>query len=541
MRVLRTRSVFRVALVLSCLAILAVLGSQCALWAETQQTPAAIPSTDTLRLYGIGPTTLDPAASQETTSHTYVMHIFSGLVAFDRNLNLIPDIAENWTVETNVESTAYTFHLRQGVKFQDGTPVTAQDFKYSWERACSPETRSPTASTYLNDIVGAEDMLAGTAQSIRGVEVVDDLTLRVTIDEPKSYFLAKLTYPVAFVVDEANVASGGEWWREPNGTGPYRLKEWSSSDLLLLERNELYYREKAKTRYVAFLLWGGVPMQMYEKGEIDATGVSLYDLERVLDETNPLNAELHLFPEFSLTLFGFNIYEPPFDDPKVRQALCHALDRSRVVTQVLKDSVSPAYGVLPAGMPGYDPDLPGLEYDLVKARELLAEAGYPDGSGFPTVVFTVPGDGGYVPSWLVAVLYQWVENLHIDIEIRQIESDAYYPLLEREKDDFFMFAWVADYPDPQNFLEVLFRGGTAYNYGGYSNAAFDDLLSQAAVEQDNSLRLDLYRQAERMLVEDAACVPLWFGQNYVLVKPNVTGYFMSPLGIPLLAEVSVAD
>ncbi len=339
-------------------------------------------------------------------------------------------------------------------------------------------------------------MLAGTAQSIEGVEAVDDLTLRVTIDQPKSYFLAKLTYPVAFVVAAANVDSGGEWWRQPNGTGPYRLKEWAPSDLLLLERNEIYYREKARTKYVAFLLWGGAPMQMYEKGEIDATSVSLYDLERVLDETNPLNAELYLFSEFSLTFISFNLNEPPFDDLKVRQALCHSLDRSRVVTQVLKDSVAPAYGILPPGMPGYQEGFQGLEYDLDRARQLLTEAGYPDGAGFPQVLFTLPGDGGYVPSWLTAVPYQWVENLGIEIEIRQIESDAYYPLLDREKDNFFLFAWVADYPDPQNFLEVLFRSGMAYNHGGYGNEDFDDLLSEAAVEQDGSARLDLYRQAE---------------------------------------------
>jgi len=520
---------------------LVVLSASCLSWSDTQQTPAHIPDTDTLRLYGVGPTNLDPALSQETTSHTYVMQIFSGLVAFDKDLNLVPDIAENWTVETGEAWTIYTFHLRPGVRFHDGTQVTAQDFKYSWERACRPETRSPTASTYLNDIVGVEEMLAGTAQSIQGVVVVEDLTLRVTIDQPKSYFLAKLTYPVAFVIDEADVSEGADWWRQPNGTGPYTLNEWATGDLLLLERNELYYRQKAKTRYVAFLLWGGAPMQMYERGEIDATSVSLYNLERVLDETNPLNDQLQLFPEFSLTFISFNLYEPPFDDAKVRQALGHALNRNRVVTQVLKDSVAPAYGVLPPGMPGYDETFEGLDYDLEKARQLLGEAGYPDGSGFPTVVFTVPGDGGYVPSWLVAVLHQWVENLNVDIEIRQIESDSYYPLLDREKDDFFLFSWIADYPDPQDFLEVLFRSDTAYNYGGYSSPELDDLLSQAAVEHDDSVRLDLYRQGEQMLIEDAACVPLWFGQNYVLVKPNVTGYFVSPLGVPLLAGVSVQD
>ena len=540
MRSSSTRRAHPSVILLVVLASVLILSSSCAFWTASQSTDVTMPDRDVLRLYGTGPTTLDPAASQESTSHTYVVQMFSGLVTFDRNLNLVPDIAENWTVETSDEGTTYTFYLRQGVKFHDGTPVTAHDFKYSWERACRPETGSPTASTYLNDIAGAADVMAGAAQSIRGLQVLDDLTLRVTIDQPKSYFLAKLTYPVAFGVDESSVATGAEWWREPNGTGPYRLSGWDS-DLLLLERNELYYREKAVTRYVAFLLWGGVPMQMYEKGEIDAAAVSLWDLERVLDETNPLNDELQVFMEFSLAFIGFNMEEPPFDNLLVRQAFLHAIDIDRVVTNVLKDSVSPAYGVLPPGIPGYDETFGGLGYDLDRARQLLADAGYAGGAGFPTVVFTVPGDGGVVPPSLVAALYQWVENLNIDLEIRQIESDSYYPLIDHEKDDLFMSAWIADYPDPQNFLDVLFRSDTAHNYGRYANAAFDDLLSQAAVEQDHALRLEQYRQAEQLLIEEAACVPLWFGHNYVLAKPNVTGYYVNPLGVPLLAEVSVAD
>lgn len=523
------------------LAILVAFSSACVFLIDTDTDPVDIPDTDILRLYGTGPTTLDPALSQESGSHTYILQMFSGLVAFDRDMNLVADIAENWTIETNEQGTIYTFRIRQGVKFHDGTAVTAEDFKYSWERACRPETGSPTASTYLNDIVGVEEMLAGTAQSIDGVRVVDDFILQVTIDQPKSYFLAKLTYPVAFVVDETNVATSSNWWRQPNGTGPYKLNEWASDQLLLLERNDFYYGEKARTRYVAFLLLVGAPMQMYERGQIDATYVSLWDLERVLDETNPLNTELEVFPVFSLTFISFNMHEPPFDDPRVRQALCHALDRSRVVTQVLKDSVSPAYGVLPPGMPGYDETFEGLAYDLDRARQLLTEAGYPDGEGLPKLVVTLPGVGGNVPSSLTSVFYQWVENLNIEVEIRQIESEVYYQLLSREKDSMFMFGWIADYPDPQNFLEVLFRSGVSYNEGGYSNALFDDLLDQAALEEDSEARLSLYREAERMLIEDAGCVPLWFGRNYVLVKPNVTGYYMSPLGVPILAQVSVED
>ncbi len=518
------------------LVTLCFTSSSCFLWQPHQPSVTdiltSIPREDTLTLFDTGPLTLDPAISQEVSSQTYIIHLFSGLVAFDQDMNLIPDIAERW--DKSEDGGTYTFYLRQGVKFHHGKEITASDFKYSWERACRPETGSPTAATYLNDIVGAKEMLAGEAKEIEGIEVIDDYILQVTIDAPKAYFLAKLSYPVAFVVDEANVKSGKEWWRKPNGTGPFKLKEWIKGELILLERNELYYREKAKIGYIAFLLLGD-PMQMYERGEIDVTYVSTAYLERVMDETNPLHQELVEAPELSISYIAFNTTKPPFNNPKVRQAFCHAVNKERVVSQVLKNSVSQAEGILPPGMPGYSEEIQGLEYDLELARELITEAGV----NLSPLTFTFPGEGGYVPSWLTAILYQWEQNLGVEVEVRQLESDAYYYRLDEEKDEAFFFGWVADYPDPQNFLEILFHSQSVNNKGEYSNAEVDNLLEQAAVEQDSSIRFRLYQQAEQKIVSDAACLPLWFGRNYVLVKPYVKGYTLSPLGIPWLTNVSI--
>lgn len=511
--------------------------SACGLW-DGQDSPS-IPHKNTLTLVDAGPMTLDPAISQEVSSHSYIMQIFSGLVALDENMEPVGDIAERWDISDDGET--YTFHLRQDVSFHDGKKVTATDLKYSWERACHPETESPTAPTYLNDIVGVREMLAGETEAIGGVKVLDDYTLQVTIDAPKAYFLAKLTYPVAFVVDEVNVKSGEEWWREPNGSGPFKLKEWREDELVLLERNELYYGDKAKLSYVAFLLWGGVPMQMYETGEIDVTYVSLSNLDRVTDERNPLHQELEVFPELSLTYIGLNTTKPPFNDPRVRQAFCQAVDKERLVSQLLKDSVIPADGILPPGMPGYSGEIQGLDYDLEQARTLIAEAGYADDAGVPPVAFTVPGEGGNVPTWLTSILWQWKQELEVEIEVRQLESEAYLYRLDEEMDEMFFFGWVADYPDPQNFLEVLFHSQTVNNKGEYSNPDVDSLLEQAAVEQDSNTRFELYQEAEQLIISDAACVPLWFGRNYILVKPYVNGYTLSPLGIPVLANVSVED
>lgn len=503
--------------------------SSCTLFEELSQ-PLSIPKEDTLILFDTGPLTLDPAISQEVNSHMYIMQIFSGLVAFDQDMNLVPDIAERW--EPDEDGDTYTFYLHQGVKFHNGKEVTAADFKYSWERACNPQTGSPTAATYLNDIVGAKEMLSGEAEEIEGIKVIGQHILQVTIDSPKAYFLAKLTYPVAFVVDEENVKSGKEWWKEPDGTGPFELKGWKEDELLLLERNELYYRDeaKAKVSYIAFRL-SGAPMQMYELGEIDVTHVYLQDLERAMDETNPLNKELEIFPELSLFYIVFNTSEPPFDKLQIRQAFCYAIDKDRVISQVLKGSVSLADGIVPPGMPDYDGEVQGLSYDLDKAKELIADA------IIPPLTFTAPGEGGYVSPSLTAILYQWEQNLGVEIDLRQLESEAYFYRLDEEKDEMFFYGWVADYPDPQNFLEVLFGSENENNKGEYENSYIDDWLALAATEQDSEIRFGFYYEAEQMIIDDAPCLPLWFGQNYVLIKPYVKGYVISPLGIPLLSNV----
>ena len=173
-------------------------------------------------------------------------------------------------------------------------------------------------------------MLAGNAQEMSGVQAVDDYTLQVTIDQPRAYFLSKLAQPVAFVVDRDNEGSGKGWWREPNGTGAFKLNGWESGELLLLERNDLYYREKAKVRYVAFLLSGGYSTQMYELNQIHVTGISIYDLERVMDPTNRLHSQLAIFTQYNITYLGFNTTKAPFNDARVRRAFCHAVDKDRV-------------------------------------------------------------------------------------------------------------------------------------------------------------------------------------------------------------------
>ena len=490
-----------------------------------------------LNLYGIDPITLDPAVSGEMISHEYIQQIYSGMVRLDENLEPAPDIAERWDISP--DGRTYTFYLRHDVKFQDGRQVNAHDVKYSLERACLPATGSLTAATYLGDIVGVKEVLAGKAAEISGVQVIDDYTLQITIDTPKSYFLSKMTYPVAFVVDRNEAAAGGQWWLEPNGTGPFRVVKWQKENELVLERNGHFYREKAGVGKVVFKLWGGVPMNLYETGEIDATDVDINYVDKVTDPAGHFYQELQIVPELSFSYIGFNHTRPPFNDANLRRAFSMALDKDRLVRLVFKDMMERADGILPSGIPGFNENLKGIEFNIEEAKELIASSSYGSVENLPPITVTTMGWGGLISNSLEAVIHEWRQNLGVEVTVRQLEPERFLYHLKEEKDEMYDLGWVADYPHPQDFLELLFHTGEENNGGEYSNPAVDDILDRAGAELDFAASLALYQGAEQMLVDDAACIPLWFSKNYHLVKPYVRGYELTPMGYANLSKVSI--
>ncbi len=490
-----------------------------------------------LNLWDLGPITLDPAISSELSSHMYIMQIFSGLVYLDNELKPAPDIAERW--ERSPDGKTYTFFLRKGVKFQNGREVTAQDIKYSWERACSPGTESQTAAMYLNDIIGTDDVLAGRATEISGVKVIDEYTIEVTIDAPKAYFLAKLAYPTTFIVDRDNVESGNKWWLKPNGTGPFKLKKWQTDEILVLEKNELYHLEPARINQIVFHLLSGIPISLYETGQIDVAPVYKDNIERVTDKKGPFYKELAVFPELSLFYIGFNTQKPPFDDVNIRQAFQHAVNKERIIELTFKGTVTKADGIIPPGMPGHNESLSGFDYDIAKAKNLIARSKYGSVANLPPITVTTSGWGGNISENLGAIIQEWRLNLGVEVTVRQIEPEIFLYYLREEADEMFMLGWVADYPDPQNFLDNLFHTKSTYNTSNYSNPDVDALLDKAAIESNESARLNLYQQAEKIILNEAPCLPLWFSTNYVLVKPYVKNYKLNAMGVPLLSQAYI--
>ena len=489
------------------------------------------------------PPTLDPHLTGDTTSSAIVVEVFGGLVSFDTSLNLIPDLAESWDISEDAET--YTFKIRKNATFHDGKSVTAEDFKWSFNRAVNPDTASPIAETYLGDIVGVEDVLEGKSDEISGITVLDEYTLQIKIDSPKAYFLQKLTYPTAYVLDQNNLKSeGSNWTDSPNGTGPFKLIEYKIGEQIILERYPNYHLEPAKLDKIVMNLAGGSSMAMYENDEIDITGVSLFDLERIKDPNDPLNSDLIIAnPGFSISYIGFNVTEPPFDDVNFRKALNHAVDKELIAKEVLADLVVPAYGILPPGFPGYSNNLSGLKYDPVLAKQLLEVSMYADPETRPRIVITIPGTGGTPNLDMEVIINMWFENLGVEVEIQQVEWATFLSDLNRKRFQAFGgLGWEADYPDPQDFLDVLFYSESDKNNGDYKNNEVDALLEQARLEPNIENRLMLYNQAEQLIVNDAAWVPLWFeGEGHVLVKPHIQGYVITPMTISKMRYVDIKN
>ena len=480
------------------------------------------------------PRDYDPATEHDSGDK----RIYDGLVAFDTNLNLTPDLADSWDISAG--GTVYTFHLRTNAKFQDGRPVVAQDVIYSWERASAPATQSDTVLTYLGDILGVAEMHAGKATHISGLKAIDDHTLQVTIDAGKPYFLFKLTLPVAFVLDQKNVESGPNWYRTPNGTGPYKLTRWDSFKLMVYTANPDYFLGAPAIPQIVVELFTGVGINLYESGEIDTTGISSSDVARVLDPADPLHPDLHSGVSLCTNYVIFDVTKPPFDDVKVRQAFTMAFDRQKFIDVVDNGTSLPAKGLYPPALPGYNLNLQGLPYDPQQARQLLAQSKYGGPQGLPAIVYTAQGFGNSASPDVAAMAQMWEQNLGVKITIDNLEPDKYYDLLYAgQHGQIFSGGWCADYPDPENFADVLFHSGAQQNTGNYSNPALDAILDQARTEQDVTKRIQLYQQAEQMIVQDAPALFISHDISYVLVKPYVKGYVLTPISIPLERYLSL--
>ncbi|MEM7333789.1 MAG: peptide ABC transporter substrate-binding protein [Chloroflexota bacterium] len=497
--------------------------------------PSSNQSNETINLSGGQPRTMDPALTLGGPSGA-LGHVFSGLTALDANLQVQPELAAGWTVSE--DGRIYTFYLHENAVFHNGRAVTASDVVFSWERAADPALGSDTAQTYLGDIAGVMDKINGRSDTISGLRVIDEHTLEVTLAEPVVYFLAKIAYPVAYIVDEQTVETPN-WEREPNGTGPFRLASWQDDERMALVRHDDYYGDPAFVQRVVYDLGPSLSFAEYEQGNIDLVGVGGANLDRVQDPNSPFISQLKTGVSMCTTSIGLNAALVPLDDVRVRQAFSMAIDREQLINAFWGGDALLANGSLPPGMPGFNIELEGVTFDPEGARQLLNEAGFGNPADLPRLTYTTSGFGE-VSDFVTAVIIQWQTNLGVQIEPQVIEPFQYYDeIYAGNVGHFFGSGWCADYPDPQNFLDILYHSESPQNNGNFSNPQIDTLLEQARVERDTTARLALYADIEQLIVNEAPEIFIAHGLTAVLVSPDLIGYQLAPIGVRQWHRVSV--
>jgi oligopeptide transport system substrate-binding protein len=475
------------------------------------------------------PATLDPARFRDIYSLAVGQQLFDGLVQFDQTLSITPALAQFWVASR--DGRTWTFTLRKGVKFHHGREVTADDVVYSFTRLLDPRVRSGSADLFM-DIQGAQEFREGRARQIPGLTVVDRYTVRVTLTEAPVPFVSILAVGQAKIVPRDLVEEQGDaFGSQPVGTGPFRFVRWERGKEIVLAANPDYFDGPPRLSRLVFRIFPGqgpdTVFSAFQAGGLEDSPVPVKDYRQII-----ASPDYHYVrrPIFALRHYGLNTRVKPLDDRRVRQALTYAIDREALVSEIWLGRNSLAKGILPPGTLGFNPQLRGLPYDPAKARELLAQAGYPGGRGMPPLVI-----------WSSARSEEIVrehERIRKDLAAVGITAEFQYNTdwpsfsraMQERKLPIFLRAWFADVPDPENFLAKLFYSGSPFNYMGYSNPALDALLEKARGEPDMARRVEIYRRAEEMIVEDAPVIPLSHLSYERLFQPYVKGVEVSGLG-----------
>lgn len=478
------------------------------------------------------PTTLDPHLVQDGPTIDLLQQVYEGLVGWGEDNRVAPILAESWEILDG--GRRYRFKIRSGIRFTSGREVTAEDFKWSLNRALNPKLSSPVAMSYLSDIVGARDVVEGRAQSARGIEVVDEKTLDIVIDKPRPYFLGKLTYPTAYVVDRDRVSADAEITKIEDmvGTGPFLPESYVDRQLFVLVSNKNYHGGEPGIERIErpIILDPATVLNKYKGGELDIAPLQRQDIAAVQADPN-LRSHLRFFDRAALWYVGLNglVYEP-FKDRRVRRAFAMAIDKDEIVRERLGGINPVANSILPPGVLGFRSDAQAIAFDVEEAKKLLAEAGYPDGAGLPEFELVFREKQADIQLVAEAVAAQLQTNLGVRVRLRTMEWGAYLQKHDRKELGFFHMRWAADYLDPENFLSLLLASYGNQNLVGYSNPEFDALCAAADVELDQDKRLALYAKAEDLVLQDAPFIPIYFQRDAELVNPRVQGLRESLFG-----------
>jgi oligopeptide transport system substrate-binding protein len=474
---------------------------------------------------------IDPPSPQAGDAQSNVVEelVFGGLVRLDQNLHVQPNAAASWTVSN--DGRVYTFTLQPNLKWGDGTPVTAADVVWSLTRAFDPAYASGGVSFYLAHILGGLDVTNKKAKTVKGLKAIGTNKVQITLDQPAAVFLDELAYSVAFLVPPKQVQADPKNWTEHAAAlGPFIVKQWKHGQEIDLAPNPYYWRGplKLKGLVVEFIQNTETAYNLYRTGGVDIMGLINFPGNHLKDVQGL--PDFHTTPQLFTEFLPVNEHRKPFDNVLVRQAFSYAINRA-TITKLLNDRFLPADGILPPGMPGYNTHLVGQTFDPKKAQALLAKAGYPGGKGFPSVTLNVDGGDNDGQTKAIALQEFWKRVLGVTVKLNQLEHGAYINDLTARNFDLAFIQWGADYPDPQDFLSLMFQSKSPNNNGYYDNPTFDQLTGQADVmPHDSPARYQKYRQAEQIAVNEVCGIMLDWGRANVLIRPTVHGLQLTALG-----------
>lgn len=494
------------------------------------------------------PDGLDPSITNNSFAQYVILNCFEGLVTYDASGSVVPGSAESWDISD--DGTVYTFHLRDGLKWSDGTALTAGDFVYAIQRVLTPATTAQYLNMVTDYVLNAQEYYDGKATADQlGVKATDDKTLVITLKQPTSYFIDVLSMWEYDPIQKATVDANGDKWTNTPETyvcnGPFKVTGMSLNENVILEKNENYWDaanvslEKLTYRYITDT---STALTAYESGEVDGIiSIPSSDYNRL----KAANAGVQTNPSYGTVYYNINCSVEPYNNPLVRKALCLAVDRQSIIDNVVQIDAQPAYSYLAPGYVVDGKDITegrsnyGLSAtaDVEGAKAALAEAGYPDGKGFPTLQLSYY-DNDTVKKVVEAMAEMFKTNLGINVEVSSNDWAIYYEGVQKGNYQVCAMGWSADYLNPMSFLP-LFKTGDATNNAFYSNAQYDDLVSQVMKSSDQADAAKLAMQAADLASNEYCCLPLYYKANSFLMKDKITGYFMTASGGLYFKDVKV--
>ncbi|HSR71484.1 MAG TPA: ABC transporter substrate-binding protein [Kiloniellales bacterium] len=490
--------------------------------------------------------TLDPAIGYDWQNWSMIKSLFDGLMDYKPGTTeLIPDLAESYSVSN--DGLVYTFNLRKGVKFHNGRELTSTDIKYSIERSVNPTTQSP-GQGFFWQIKGFDEMTSGASQELSGITTPDPYTVVIELSQPDATFLQIVAINFAFAVPREEVEKyGADFGRNPVGTGAFRMTEWTLGQRVVFERNKDYFREGSP--YLDKIIFEvgqdpSVALLRLKRGEVDVLGDPIPSANFLQERNDPANQGLIVKGDLLHTGYiTMNVTKPPFDNKLVRQAVNMAINKERVLRIVNNRGVV-ANQPLPPAMPGYDTSYEGYPYDPAKAKQLLAEAGYPN--GFETELYAMNTD----PNPRIAQSFQQdLAAIGIKAEIKALAQATVIDAGGQGAAPMLWsggMAWIADYPDPSNFYgPILGCGGAVpggWNWAKYCNKEIEALATKAdgmARDDQAAERIDLWRQIFVKIMEDAPWAPVFNEVRFAMHSARIGGddiFFADPIHIPVHYE-----